>query len=113
MLAAGELHFYLDENMPLEIARQLRKRSIEVVTVRDLNLLGDEDENHLALATETGYVLCTNDTDYVELAAQGKHHTGIVIGQPEKHHIGDWVKWLELMHAVYRPEDMKNRVEYL
>jgi hypothetical protein len=113
VLAAGELRFYLDENIPIEIARQLRKRNIEVVTVRDLNLLGDEDENHLSRATEMGYVLCTNDTDYVELAADGMQHTGIVIGQPEKHYIGDWVKWLELMHAVYSPDDMQNRVEYL
>lgn len=58
-------------------------------------------------------VLCTYDTDYVVLAAEGQEHTGIVIGQPELHYIGAWVKWLTLMHAVYDPETMRNRVEYL
>lgn len=30
------LRFYLDENVPVEIARQLKARNIEAVTVRDL-----------------------------------------------------------------------------
>lgn len=109
---AEELRFYLDENVPLEVARQLTARDIDVVTVRDLGLLGDEDFNHLQRATEMACVLCTYDTDYVFLAGENEH-TGIVIGQPELHYIGEWVKWLALMHAVYAPQDMHNRVEYL
>lgn len=31
----------------------------------------------------------------------------------DMHTIGDWVKILELMHTVYTPDDMINRVEYL
>ena len=112
-MAAENLRFYLDENVPVEIARQLRTRGIDVVTVRDLNLLGDSDPNHLNRATRMERVLCTYDTDYVQMAAEGVEHSGIVIGQPELHYIGEWVKWLELMHAVYVPEDMRNRVEYL
>jgi hypothetical protein len=112
-LAAAGLRFYLDENLPVEIARQLQSRNIEVVTVRELGALGDSDENHLTRATQMGYVLCTYDTDYVALATQGVEHAGIVIGQPESHHIGEWVNWLELMHAVYTPEDLHNHVEYL
>ena len=110
---AGKLRFYLDENVPIEVARQLQAREIDVVTVRDLGLLGDEDVQHLQRASEMGRVLCTYDTDYVLLAAEGQAHSGIVLGQPELHCIGAWVKWLALMHAVYEPEDMQNRVEYL
>lgn len=86
------LRFYLDENLPVEIARQLKARGIEAITVRDLGKLGDEDENHLARAAEMGYVLCTYDADYIDMAAAGKQHTGIVFGQPESHYIGEWVK---------------------
>jgi hypothetical protein len=75
--------------------------------------LGDEDENHLARATEKGYVLCTHDSDYIDMAVAGKEHAGIVFGQTEKHYIGEWVRWLELMDAIYSPEDMKNHVEYV
>ncbi len=75
--------FYLDENLPVAIAEQLKQRGIEAVTVRDLGRLGDNDESHLRRAANLGYVLCTYDTDYVQLASEGFEHTGIIIGQPE------------------------------
>ena len=97
MLAAN-LRFYLDENVQIAIAEQLRRRGIEVVTVRELNLLADSDTNHLQRATQMGFVLCTHDTDFVQLAAQGFQHTGIIKGNAHKHTVGDWVKGLELAH---------------
>lgn len=112
-MAAVALRFYLDENLPVEIARQLRTRGIDVVTVRDLERLGDADENHLQRATADGRVLCTHDTDFVQLAAEGITHAGIVIGHPERHYIGAWVTNLELMHAILSAEEMQDRVEYL
>ncbi len=112
-MEAQAIRFYLDENMPVAVATQLRQREIEAVTVRDLGLLGDSDVNHLTRATEMGCVLCTHDADYVELASSGVEHAGIIFGQHDKHGIGEWVKALMLYHAVYTAEDMKNRVEYL
>jgi predicted nuclease of predicted toxin-antitoxin system len=90
-LEAGALRFYLDKNLPVEIARQLQTRDIDVITVREVGALGDTDENHLTRATEMGRVLCTYDTDYVALATKGIEHAGIVIGQPESHRVGEWV----------------------
>ena len=112
-MAVENLRFYLDENVSVEVARQLQARGIDVVTVRDLRLLGDSDENHLRRATNMGRTLCTYDTDYIQLAISGIDHAGIVLGQPELHYIGEWVKWIALMHAVYTPEEMINRLEYL
>jgi len=103
----------LDENMPVAIADQLQRRGIEVVTARDLNTLGDSDLNHLARATALGYVLCTYDADYLDLVASGVEHAGIVKGMADKHWVGDWVKGLELIHAVYTADEMHNHVEYL
>jgi hypothetical protein len=99
--------------MPIAIAEQLALRNIETITVRDLGLLGDEDVNHLQRATEMGYVLCTFDPDYIQLATEGVEHAGIVFGHPQKHWIGAWVEGLTLMHTVYLPNEMLNRVEYL
>jgi hypothetical protein len=112
-LAANALRFYLDENLPVEIAKQLKSRGIDVVTVRDLGALGDDDTHHLQRAAEMGRVLCTHDNDFIRLASQGFPHTGIVFGQQDMHDIGEWVQYLELMHAVYSPEDMLNTLEYL
>lgn len=84
-----EIRFYLDENVPIAVATQLKRRNIEAVTVRDLGLLGDSDVNHLHRATQMEYVLCTHDIDYIELAATGVEHSGIVFGQQHRHGIGD------------------------
>ena len=110
---AAEIRFYLDENVPIAVATQLKRRSIEAVTVRDLGLLGESDINHLHRATELGFVLCTHDADYVELAAGGVEHAGIVFGQQHRHGIGDWVRFLELVHAAYELDEMRNRIEYI
>lgn len=63
----SEIRFYLDENMNPAIAEQLAKSDIDVVTVRDIEQLGDRDINHLQRATEMGRVLCTHDTDFLKL----------------------------------------------
>ncbi|HOU40289.1 MAG TPA: DUF5615 family PIN-like protein [Promineifilum sp.] len=112
-MAANTLRYYLDENLPVEIARQLRLRGIDAVTVRDLGRLGEPDSNHLHRATDMGMVLCTFDTDFIELVAAGQQHAGIVLGQQDVHEIGAWVRYLELMHTVYSAEDMQDHIEYL
>lgn len=110
---AAKIRFYLDENVPIAVSTQLQRRGIEAVTVRDLGHLGDSDPNHLERAASMEYVLCTHDADYVEMAASGAAHAGIVFGQQHKHGIGDWVRFLELLAAFYQPNEMQNRVEYL
>ncbi|MCA9972210.1 MAG: DUF5615 family PIN-like protein [Anaerolineales bacterium] len=111
--AVASLRFYLDENVPVQVARQLSARGIDVVTARDLGLLGEADANHLQNAARLGRVFCTHDSDLLQLAASGFQHAGIVFGQQSRHYIGEWVNWLTLMHAVYTIEEMLNRIEYL
>lgn len=107
------VRFYLDENMQVVIAEQLQRHGIDVVTVRDLNLLGDDDLSHLQRATAMGRVLCTHDSDYYALATSGIQHAGIVFGQANVRGVGDWVKVLILIHGVYTAEEMQNRIEFL
>jgi len=83
------------------------------VTVQDLGLEGAEDINHLQRATEMGRVLCTFDADFIVLAQSGIEHAGIIIGHGTKHHIGEWVKGLALIHTFYSAEELINRLEFL
>ncbi|MDX2079097.1 MAG: DUF5615 family PIN-like protein [bacterium] len=110
---ATRIRFYLDENVEIEVAHQLRYNGVEVITARDLGLLGESDIKHLDNASQMGYVLCTYDTDYMELAHNGVVHSGIVKGRWNKHNIGDWVNALMLIYDVLSPEDMINRIEYI
>lgn len=107
------IRLYLDENLSPAIAEQLRLRGIDAISVRDLNLLSDSDENHLRRAVAMERVLVTADADLLVMASEGVEHTGIVYGKQNRHSIGDWVTKLELICAVYDADDMKNHVEYL
>jgi hypothetical protein len=73
----SELRFYLDENVPTEVGRQLRSSGIDAVTARDLGRLGERDTNHLQSAAAQSRMLCTHDQDFLRLAAEGVEHAGI------------------------------------
>jgi len=108
-----KLRFYLDENVPVQVAQQLRARGIDAVTARSEGMLGATDDMHLQQAARLGRVLCTNDADFLRLATAGIKHVGIVFGQQDSHYIGDWVRFLALLHTLYADEEMVGRVEFL
>jgi hypothetical protein len=110
---ATSLRLYIDENLSPEIASQLRLRGVDALSVRDLDRLGDTDDNHLKRAIAMDRVLVTSDTDFLIASSSGVEHNGIIFGVQEDHSIGDWVKGLELICFVYDMNDMKNRVEFL
>ncbi|MCA9919908.1 MAG: DUF5615 family PIN-like protein [Anaerolineales bacterium] len=107
------IRLYLDENLSPKIARQLKLRGIDALSVKDLGKLGDSDENHLERATRLRRVLVTSDVDFLRLASDGIPHTGIVFGIQSEHSFGDWVRKLELICFVYESTEFENHVEYL
>ncbi len=109
----SDIRLYFDENVEIVVAEQMQARGIACVTIRDLNLLGDTDENHLQRATANGYVLCTYDADYPRLHAAGFSHAGIVFAIEQVTSIGDWVRGLDLICGVMTADEMKNHIEYL
>jgi uncharacterized protein with PIN domain len=108
----SELRFYLDENVPTEIARQLRFSGIDAVSVRDLDALGHDDPDHLRRATEMGRVLCTHDQDFLRLAAEGFEHAGIAFSPQSRASIGSWVRALRALHAQYGSDQVRNQVVF-
>ena len=112
-LPAENLRFYLDEQLDVEIARQLMRRGIDVLTVRDLQSFGESDTQQLNRAIRMGRVMWSNDRHFIQLASAGIEHCGIVFGQQDKHYIGTWVRHLERMHDEYGPDDLLNHVEFL
>ncbi len=112
-MAGQKIRYYLDENMDIEIARQLKSRGIDAITVRDLGLFGDTDHNHLRRAARMGCVLCTHDADFIRMSERGSEHSGIVLIKQHPQNIGALLDYLELMYAVYTIEDMQNKVEYV
>ena len=110
---AAAISLYLDENLSPKIAQQLRRRGINVVSVQEMGLEGDDDANHLTRAVAMGCALVTADSDFLIMAASGIEHNGILFGVQDNLSIGDWIERLELVCAVYSPEELINHVEYL
>ena len=108
-MATRPVSFYLDEMLSPRIVEQLRRRDIDAIR----GPLGADDSVHLARATEVGRVVCTFDDDFLKLAVPGVGHAGIIKGVKGRHSIGDWVRYLRLVHAVYDVDEMLNEVFFL
>lgn len=109
---AEQINFYLDEHVPTVVASGLRRRGVDVLTVQEVGTLGAEDEVHLALATQQGRVIFTQDADFLRLHAAGTEHAGIVYVRQQTP-VGYILRGLMLIYEVLGPEDMKSRVEFL
>lgn len=68
---SSELRLYFDESVELAVSEQLAAGGLDVVSAHSLEVLGDEDRNHLERATAMGRVLCTYGADFLRLASEG------------------------------------------
>ena len=108
-MATKRVSFYLDENLSPEIVTQLSMQGIDVIR----GPLGDDDLVHLERANEMGRVVCTADDDFLKWRARGITHAGIIWSEQGKYSIGDWVRYLRLVHAVYDADELRNEVYFL
>ena len=109
---AEKIRFYMDEHVPSAVTKGLRLRGVDVLTAQEVGMLEADDEDHLALATEQGRVVFTQDADFLRLHAAGTLHAGIVYVRQQTP-IGYIVRGLMMVYQVLEPEDMQNHVEFL
>ena len=109
----SSVKFYFDENVELAVCEQLKRAGIDAISARELGLLSYPDELHLQKAFELGRVLCTYDTDFLVLAAEGNLHSGILFAPERSMLIGHWVRDLRTIHEEFSSEQLENLVLYL
>ena len=111
------MKIYCDENIESAIVAGLRRRGIEVISVRDIGDLGKSDEYHLKNASELEAVIVTHDVDFLKIAHQwqqaGKGHRGILYAHPLDLSPGECIRMVELVTQVLTEEEMKNHIEFL
>jgi hypothetical protein len=61
--------FYLDHNVATGVARELTALGHQAVSARQAGLAGASDASHLLTAAQRGFVLVTNDLDFLALQA--------------------------------------------
>ncbi len=109
---AERIKYYLDEIVPRAVARGLRARGVDVLTVPEAGTLGVSDGEHLNLAKTAGRVLFTQDVDFLRLHEGKQEHAGIAFAAPGTS-IGDIIRGLMLIHQVLDADEMKGHLEYL
>jgi hypothetical protein len=108
----AKIKFYLDEHIPKAVAAGLLQRNIGAVSCVDVGMSGKSDEVHLTWALGNGYVVVTQDNDFLVLHSQGHPHAGIAFAaQPRS--IGEFIRALLLIHEVLTPDDMSNYIEFI
>ena len=107
-----KLRFYTDEHVANSVVKGLRLRGIDVLTTKDAGMLGESDEEHIALAKEQRRVVFTQDDDFLRLHAQGCVHSGIVYAH-QRTSLSSVIRGLTLIYHVLDRRDMQNHVEFL
>jgi len=108
----GKVRFYTDEHVSKAIVRGLRERGVEVLTVVEAGKRGASDQEHLAFARLEGYVIVTQDDDFLRLHATGAEHAGIVFAK-RSNTTGEMIRELLLIAEVLTAEEMSGQVEFL
>jgi hypothetical protein len=111
--ASSDLKLYFDESVELAVSEQLAAGGLDVVSAHSLEVLGDDDRNHLERATALRRVLCTYDADFLRLASEGVEHAGIIFAPQQKASIGRWVREIRALHARLHAEDVLGQVIFL
>lgn len=111
------IRLYMDENVHGAIAREVRKRGVDVLTVREDGFGGRDDPDVMDRATSLGRVLFSQDEDLLAEATHrqrsGIAFTGVVFAAQVEVTIGQCVRDLELIALAGKPEELSDRVHYL
>lgn len=110
---SNQIKFHLDEQVNLVIARELRRRNIDVTTTIEVGLRTQSDEIQLAFIRKEQRVIFTRDDDFLRIASRTQEHPGIFYCKQGTRSIGQIVECLLLIYEVDTPEDMIGRVEFI
>ena len=109
---AERIKFCMEEHVAGAVTEGLRRRGVNVLAAREADMLGADDEQHLAFALREDRAFFTQVADFLRLHAANRAHSGMVYA-PEQTAIGTSVRGLMLIHDILSPEDMRGRVEFL
>lgn len=111
------LAFYMDVHVPGSITNGLRLRSIDILTAQEDGFDDAPDDELLNRATAMGRVLVTYDHDFLiethERQLAGINFAGIIFSHQEQVELGRWIDEMELIAVCFKPDEIRNRVEYL
>ena len=106
--AVPEIRLFTDEQISNALILGLRQRGVEVLSVIDTG----RDGSHLLFARDNGYVILTEDQDFLILSSETTDHHGIIFAR-QSMRIGEAIRGVLLVTSVLTADEMKGRVEFL
>ena len=107
----------MDEHVPRAVTEALRLRQVDILTAQADGRTGIDDSRLLDRANDLGRVVFSQDSDLLSEAARrqerGIPFEGVVYAHQMRATIGQIVQDLELIGKAARPDELRNRVEYL
>lgn len=84
MSPPSHVKLYLDEVIPVALAEVLNQYGYDIITAKEADMLGKDDNEQLEFASSRGRVILTfNIKDFTKLhkewLANGKSHSGIIV----------------------------------
>jgi rRNA-processing protein FCF1 len=111
------LKLYFDHNFHRQIALELRRRKVSVITTTEDATTRLPDADLLDRATELGCVLVTSDVDLLVEAANrqraGTSFAGVIYCHQRDLDVRSRVEDLELLALAAEPDELANQVIYL
>lgn len=111
------LALYMDVHVPVAVTESLRRRGLDVLTSQQDGTATGSDEVLLALASELGRLLFSQDQDFLAIAADwqrdGRTFAGVVFAPQQGVSLGRLADDLELLLTCCEAEELRDRVIYL
>lgn len=74
------MRFKIDENLPVELAEELRAAGHEAATVRDQKLTGSSDQHLSEICKTEGSIFVTLDLDFADIRTYPPgEHPGLIV----------------------------------
>lgn len=106
------IRYLLDENVPYAVAHGLRQRGVEVSTAADVELRSVDDELIVEYAVTEGYVIFTQDDDFLRIHSSGVKHSGIVYSKQGKRTLSEIIQFLKLLAEILEADDKQGQLEH-
>ncbi|RRJ28803.1 DUF5615 family PIN-like protein [Halocatena pleomorpha] len=106
------MNILTDGHVPRAIPITLQSEDIDAITIYDADLIGG-DQPLLEYAIEHGYVVLTDDPDFVTKDFVTAHdHHGIFFYEDQRHTRTDLVRPIHNAVSVLRPDNLRNEIVF-
>ena len=111
------IQFYFDEHIRLAVVQGVRRHGIDVLTAYEAGRANQRiaDADQLAFATDSGRILVSSDTHFLNFHVVPQIETGAhggVIFLRQSVGIGDQIRYLRYIASIETQESMKGTVRY-